>query len=223
MLGIAVWIVVGFGVGLELHGEAGRQPSSIGAAAIAHGSPSTASEGSSSVQADAPASLRQVLELRDDFSRSAALFSLASTVDAQGLERLLDEAAGISQPSVRTDLTSILYMRYAAIDPEAGVAHILRRGDPGEIHWIASLFNSWALNDYPAALARAAKLDEDLRTRAVASILRARADLPRKERMAIGEQYQAAEVYNFSSFELRTAEDAQWGLGTNVSARHAWP
>jgi len=156
-----------------------------------------------------PATLADTLRLKGDFTQTAALYILASTVDRKGLERLLTEAAALKQPSERNAATSILYARYAEIDPEAAVDHIMRRADfqPG---WLQSVFHTWSRADLDAALARASTLDPMGKNAAAFAIVRARDDLPSAEREKIAATFnmRVAPANPSPPIDVRTPERA---------------
>ena len=128
--------------------------------------------------AAAPASLADILRIPGDFAQTVALYQLASRRNAAGIEQLLDEAGSLDQASERA-ATSILYARYADLDPAAALRHIQERGDGAE-RWLGTVFHAWARRDLDAALRHAETLTAHQRTIAGAAILRARDDLPQE-------------------------------------------
>ena len=175
------------------------------------GGPTAASRPSSdgSPKRSAPTTLAEIMNLRGDFMQTAALYLLASSVDRNGLERLLGEAAAIKQDSERRAATSILYSRYAELDPEAAVEHMLRRQD-FEMSWLQSAFHTWARADLDAALARAARLDPMSKSAAGAAVLNARDDLPRQQRETVAAQLDMRlPPKNQFRIDVRTPEAAE--------------
>lgn len=157
-----------------------------------------------------PDTLAEIMRLRGDFSQTTALYLLASSRDRNGIEQLLREAASIRQPSERRAAIAILYGRFAELDPEAAIEHIMSRDadfDPG---WLYGVFHTWARTDLEGALARAAKLDERNRIMGGTAILRARDDLPQKEREALAAKLNlSVPVQEPSALDLRTPKAAE--------------
>ena len=107
-----------------------------------------------------PATIHEILKLPGDFAQTTALYVLAASQDQDGIERLLAEARSIKRVSESRAAASILYGRFAELDPEAAVEHMVR-GDSGfDPNWLYGVFHSWARTDLEAALKRASKLDD---------------------------------------------------------------
>ena len=160
-----------------------------------------------------PATLHEIMKLQGDFAQSAMLYIVAAGVDGQGIERLLEEAESIERDSERRAAASILYQRYAELDPVAAVDHILRREAGFDPNWLYAVFHVWARTDLEGALAHAARLDDREREMAGTAMARSRDDLPTSEREALG-----------SKLDVRVTvrDPALTNLHTPEAAERAW-
>jgi len=164
------------------------------------------------------------MKLHGDFAQSAALYVLAASTDKKGIERLLEEAESIGRGSERRAATTILYERYAELDPAAAVEHMMHREAGLDSNWLYAVFYSWARTDLDGALARAAKLDDGIRATAGAAIARSRDDLPAKEREALGSKLNLQiAVRDPSTIDLRSPQAAEraWRSALAISDRGA--
>ncbi len=171
-----------------------------------------------------PGTVREILKLRGDFAQTAALYVLAASMDKRGIERLLEEAESIGRESERRAAMTILYERYAELDPAAAVEHMMHREAGLDSNWLYAVFYSWARTDLDGALARAAKLDDGIRTAAGAAIARSRDDLPASEREALGSKLNLQiAVRDPSTTDLRSPKAAEraWRSALAISDRDA--
>jgi hypothetical protein len=160
-----------------------------------------------------PATVHEIMRLPSDFTQSAALHVLAAGADRQGIERLLDEAETIGRESERRAATNILYQRFAELDPEAAVAHVLARPAGFDPNWLYGTFYVWARTDLDGAIAHAAQLDEQKRVAAGTAIVRSRDDLSRSEREAVVAQLDV---------QVAVRDPSNLSLNTPQAAERAW-
>ena len=80
------------------------------------------------------------MKLPGDFTQSAALYVLAANSDRKGIERLLKESESIDRGSERRAAASILYQRYAELDPAAAVEHMMSSDDGFDPSWLYTVF-----------------------------------------------------------------------------------
>ena len=111
-------------------------------------------------------SLAQVQEMSYGFERTAALHDLLRSVDANGIEALLEEAAA---PELLWTKWAI-YSRYVDLAPQAALNYLVSKQPVEESQVYTALF-SWALKDLDAALAFGETLDQPLRTNAGRNLL----------------------------------------------------
>lgn len=160
-----------------------------------------------------PSTIRDILKLPGDFSQTTALYVLAASSDQTDIEQLLEEAKTIGRQSEGPAAASILYERFAEIDPEAAVAHMMRDDASFDANWLYGVFHSWARTDLDGAVAGALKLDDRNRQMAGIAIVRSRDDLPDRERAKLG-----------SRMELRVAlrDPLSSDLRSPKAAERAW-
>lgn len=127
--------------------------------------------------ASAPASLAEILRIEGDFEQTAALYELLRNTDMAELLRLIDEAARTVDGSDRRAALSILYGRFADLDPRAALAALLQRGGSYDQVEVRALFHTWSRDDLDAAVAAAAGLPTQMQAAAGVTILLAREDL----------------------------------------------
>ncbi|NBC23590.1 MAG: hypothetical protein GVY21_08965 [Gammaproteobacteria bacterium] len=135
-----------------------------------------------------PGTLLELLALDSDFAQTAALYQLAAGADAADLERLLGEVSQVPGGVDRRAAVSILYGRYADLDPAAAVDHLLRQRSIHEDVGLRAIFHAWARLDLQAAIARAEELAPSQRHHAGAVMLLARHDLRFSEQQRIAER-----------------------------------
>jgi hypothetical protein len=126
--------------------------------------------------ADRQRSLTEAFASNSLIDQSLQLFSLARDATASTVIDLLDEAAGLDRQSQRQAARYALYLRYAELDPDAALAHVLAHGD-GQ-NDVAIVFQVWARADVDRALDAASRLPGQLSAVAGMAIVRARDDLP---------------------------------------------
>lgn len=140
----------------------------------------------------AEASLAEIAEITDDFSRNAAMYRLANGATRQQVEAWLDEVETLPPSPHRYDLARVLYIRFAALDPEAALDHAFRSATKPV--WLEAIFRTWAQVDPDAAIARAAKLDSSAKAAASRTLLQL--GLPLEELRSMVERLDANEDHD---------------------------
>lgn len=125
-------------------------------------------------------SLAQVQGMSYGFERTAALHDLLRSVDAGGIEALLEEAA--AHELVWTKWA--IYSRYVDLAPRAALNYLVSNRPVEEAQVNTALF-AWALKDLDAALAFGETLDQPLRTNAGRNLLYTLGDLTDARRSEI--------------------------------------
>ena len=129
-------------------------------------------------------SLAQIKQLGSGFERTAALYDLVRSADADAIEGLLEEAAALDQAWPK----DILYSRYVELAPRAAVNRLLvHDGDRGP--GVRRALLAWATSDLDGALAFVDTLEDPLRTRAVIEILNMSENLDRTRQDEIAQQF----------------------------------
>ena len=114
--------------------------------------------------------LANILLLPSDFQQTLTLYALLADADRATLERLLDEAEHLRPRHEGRAAKSIIYSRYAELDPHAAVERIIA-GGMAERDLLPQVFRAWAKHDLMAALRRAKTLPPLYRRAAGAALL----------------------------------------------------
>lgn len=114
--------------------------------------------------------LAKILLLPSDFQQTLTLYALLADADRDTLERLLDEADHLQPRREGRAAKSIIYSRYAELDPQAAIDRIMARG-VSEQNLLAQVFQAWAKYDHTAALRHAEALPPIYRRAAGAAVL----------------------------------------------------
>lgn len=138
---------------------------------------------------DGPRTLADIRRLSSDFERAAALYDVLRDANVQTIENLLREA-GESQAGEATK--SIIYARFADLDPDAAVAHIVATRE--DKRFVTNVFTTWAARDIDAALDRAEILPPTYRRTAAIAILSANQDLGIARKREIAERFSIQDV-----------------------------
>lgn len=128
-----------------------------------------------------PSTLRDIMMLDGDVAQSAALYTLAASAEVDEVASLLDEAATLMPLSERIATTSILYARFAELDPERALENALGGAAVTRRSALTAIFQIWARRNLDAALSAAAVLPMPDAHHAASAILSARDDLPASE------------------------------------------
>ena len=139
---------------------------------------------STTARTDVRASFASIAALPSDFERNNALYGLLADADATHVERLLAEAENLPPADHRYDISRVLYIRFAAIDPAAAVDHVVAANYHPS--WVAAVFRVWAHRDLEAAAARAVTLGDAPKALATRAILDL--DLPAEQREVLANQ-----------------------------------
>ena len=126
-------------------------------------------------------SLAEIASITDDFERNLAIYRLIENTDRERLGELFGEVGNLVGAPHRPDLVRVLYIRFAALDPDGAVDHVTTRAYRSS--WLRAVFRAWAHVDLDAAVARAETLDGDAKLLATRTILDL--ELPDWQREAI--------------------------------------
>ncbi len=198
LAGISIGFVAG-AVAVWLYGlafpEAPRRPVEQAATAPpSRVSPSSVPPLSSVPDAAAPLrTLTAILGVPSDFEQAVLLYNLIRSADAQFLDGLLTEADTLRPRREGEAAKSIIYGRYAEVDPAGALARITSRGGREE-RFLSRLFRAWAKHDLDGALAAAETLEEAHRRQAGAAILSVTEHLHEDRRFEIAESLSAQET-----------------------------
>lgn len=132
--------------------------------------------------------LQEILRLPSDFEQTLTLYGLLRDADGDDLERLLDQARLLRPASEGQAAASILYSRYAEVDPHAAVERVVDRGR-FDRPFLRGIFTAWAKYDVDAALASANELPPELRRQAGSGVLLGSARLAGQRRQEIASRF----------------------------------
>ena len=85
-------------------------------------------------------SLADIAMVADDFERNAGLYDLIADASAARIEGLLGEVPTLPSTPHRYDVARVLYIRFAALDPQAAVDHVIEAD--GRPSWIVGRVSS---------------------------------------------------------------------------------
>ena len=200
----------------------------FGPGAIAEGPPSERadlrseraglrSEPATAAPPPAHTTLAEITALTSDFEQTAALYALLRDARRPTVERLLAEAEDLRPRRERLAAKSILYARYAELDPLAAVDHALKQGTDAE-EMVRRIFMAWAKHDLEAALAHANTLQGRLRQGAASGVLAVSEDLDPARRQAVAAMFSLEDTLAFmdtmEQFDGDPAIAWQQALGT---------
>ncbi|MYA15807.1 MAG: hypothetical protein F4Z28_03070 [Gammaproteobacteria bacterium] len=117
-----------------------------------------------------------------DSRRNDSLYELVAHVGVARVKELLDEVDALDRAPHRPDLARIIYIRFAAVDPEAAVDDVIARAY--RTSWLTAVFRAWAHADLDAAVARAQTLDGQAKLLATRAILELELPAWQREKIA---------------------------------------
>ena len=138
--------------------------------------------------ARAPPSLAEIAMLADDFQRNKALYELVAGTGRADVEDLLDQTFNLPSSLHRHDVARVLYVRFASIDPEAALQHLLGSNHQQQSS-LTAVFRVWAHTDLDEAVRRATTLDSSWKDAVVRTFFDM--DMPDWQRQDIAEQLDA--------------------------------
>ncbi len=132
--------------------------------------------------------LAAMMDIPSDFEQTVMLYNLIRHADADYLDALLDEADTLRPRREGNAAKSIIFGRYAEVDPERALARMTARG---EERFLSGLFRAWTKHDVDAAVAAAETLGLAHRRSAGAAILSVTERLADDQRTLIAEEFSA--------------------------------
>lgn len=159
--------------------------------------------------------LADTLAFESDFDQTIAIHVLLANADEAFVLDLLRQAETISPPSQKEAAFSIIYSKYADIDPARALANA--EGLPVGIHRrvLMNIFHEWARNDLESALHAADSLEGNQRQTASYVILTSRDDLEPLRRMEIAERFNLQR-------QLAALNSQLWVEKASENPRLAW-
>lgn len=132
--------------------------------------------------------LAEITALASDFEQTATLYALLRAADEATVERLLREAESLRPRRERLAAKSIIYARYAELDPLAAVERALAQ-ETDKREMLERVFTAWAKHDLEAALAHAQTIHGALRQPAASAVLAVSESLDPTRRQALAAEF----------------------------------
>ena len=129
--------------------------------------------------------------LDSDFDQSVSLYLLLAKADARALERYINEGLTISSRNQRVAALSIIFGRYAALDPYEAIDRALALGQltmQERSNLVRSIFNEWTVGDLDAAVAAIEDLPDPYKFAAASAIMWRSDFLSPEKRIQLAEQ-----------------------------------
>ena len=136
-------------------------------------------------------SLMEISSLGSDFEQSLALYTLLANADEAGLERYIAQALSISSTNQRNAALSIIYGRYAAINPTKALERALamvQLSVQEKALLVRSIFNEWTVGDIEGAVAAIESLPPQFKVAAASAVMWRSDDLPLDQRQRLAER-----------------------------------
>ncbi|MCY4094576.1 MAG: hypothetical protein OXG05_05535 [Gammaproteobacteria bacterium] len=148
-------------------------------------------------------SISESIALNSQFDRSASLYLLLARANKGDIHRYISESFSISSSKQRSSALSIIFGRYAALDPYEALDQVqihdqLTSAD--RYFLIRSIFSEWAVSDLEAAVEAINTVPESYQGHAATAVIQRTDALPTDQRiqlaqdMGLGEQWVANTV-----------------------------
>ena len=119
-------------------------------------------------------SIHDVARLESDFDQRYALYQLISYAEKSDLEKYISQSAEISSKNQRMVALTIIFARYAALNPykatdrALALSHVSKQDRRDLVWWI---FNEWTVIDLTAASSAIHDLPDEFKTQAANAIM----------------------------------------------------
>lgn len=150
--------------------------------------------------------------LKSDFDQSASLYLLLMRADESELDRYINESFSISPRNQRVAALSIIFGRYAAINPNEALDRALALTQltiPERSNVIRSIFVEWTGNDLNSVVAALDDLPEQYKYSAASAIIWRSDFLPNDQRIQLAEQIGPNDAWTHSTVTSIRAEEAK--------------
>ena len=134
-------------------------------------------------------SLADTLAFETDFDQTVALYTLLEHADEALVLGLIQQTESISPPSQRIAALSIIFSKYAHIDPYRALEHAKNLEEHVYFRMLPSIFHSWSRSSLEEALLAAETLEGNLPWSAGYIILTSRDDLEPNRRTEIAARF----------------------------------
>ncbi|MCY4127794.1 MAG: hypothetical protein OXG15_01000 [Gammaproteobacteria bacterium] len=185
-MSVAVALIGGFSVGVSVYSWLGKERTvqlpiagSVNSERMQVFDPispdSTHAEPTSTLnQALRVQSVLESTKLKSDFDQSVSMYLLLARAKEEDLNRYISESFSISSRNQRVAAFSIIFGRYAAINPNRALERALAIDQltmQEKSNVIRSIFNEWTVGDLDAAAVAAANLSQQYKFSAASAIM----------------------------------------------------
>ena len=160
-------------------------------------------------------SIAATLKSANEFDQTVALYMLLSDANEQSVLDLIDQAKDIKQLSVRNEALSIIFAKYATIDPAKAFMQAQEFQGTTRIRLYGHIFRYWSKSDLESALASAKFLNPTDRGAAARSILSTRDDLSLDRLYVLADELQNRSYMNYLASE-------RWKARAQENPRSVW-
>ena len=136
-------------------------------------------------------SVHESTVLDSDFDQSVSLYLLLAQADARELERYISESLTISPRNQRVAALSIIFGRYAALDPYEAIDRAVALDQltmQERSNLVRSIFNEWTVGDLEAAVAAIEDLPDPYKFAAASAVMWRSDFLPPEQRIQLAQQ-----------------------------------
>ena len=138
--------------------------------------------------------LAEITAMPSDFEQTAALYAMLRAADEATLQRLLEEAEDLRPRRERVAAKSIIYARYAELDPLAAVERVLAQ-ERDKHEMLDRVFTAWGKHDLEAAVAHAQTIQGPLRQAAASAALAVGEHLDPARRQALAATFSLQDTF----------------------------
>ena len=156
--------------------------------------------------------IQDIALLESDFDRNISLYLLLANADTDALETYIRQSISLSSANHRNVVLTVIFGRYAALDPEKALDQALTLthltlDERGAL--VEAIFNEWATADLNAAAIAVDKLPQSFKFHAASAVMRRSDDLTTERREALAQRIGPSEVWiamTIKNIELEAAK-----------------
>lgn len=133
-----------------------------------------------------------------DFAQSASLYLLLAQAEVDDLNSFIDESFSISPRNQRIAALSIIFGRFASIDPDEALARALELKpltSDERSNLVRSIFNEWTVGNLNAAAAAIRNLPQEYKLSAAEAVIWRSDFLPTDKRIQLARQFGLSEAW----------------------------
>lgn len=142
--------------------------------------------------------IQDIAQLESDFDRNISLYLLLANADRDALETYIRQSISLSSANHRNTVLSVIFGRYAALDPQIAVDQalaIIQLTLDERDALVKAIFNEWAIADLNAAAIAVDELPQSFKFHAANAVMRRSDDLTTQQREALAQRIGPSEVW----------------------------